>query len=123
MAKGFSNPFRAFSIQKLFIFVAITIFLVQVVSLAITSVFSDVPLIKTGNLVLILSVALTFVFLANVGFSGEFKRTDILGIVLLGGITVAIYIYGGQLFPEIFSIVGDSALNSAQSLQSSIGLP
>tara|TARA_Y100000310_G_C20583092_1_gene763981 strand:+ start:187 stop:555 length:369 start_codon:yes stop_codon:yes gene_type:complete len=117
------NPFKAFSIQKFFVFLIVVVLSVQIISLVIHSIFPNVEVIRTGNALILISVAITFVFLANVGFKGEFGKLDILGVLLLGGLTVGMYIYGSQFFPQVFSIFGDSAMQSAQSLQSFLRLP
>jgi|TARA_Y100000310_G_scaffold312884_1_gene360660 hypothetical protein len=122
MAK-FKNPLKNLSIQGIVIFVAALLFVSQILSLFITSIFKDVPVLKTGNLVILLSVGITMIFLVRVAFDGAFTRNDIIGLVLIGGITVAAFVYLPEFFPQIFSVFGDSAIQSAQSLASTLNLP
>ena len=121
---AFRNPFKNFSIGKIFTFLIALLIISQIVSLFISSIFKDVPTLKTGNLLILVSVGLTLIILATFVFKADFKRSDFLALLLVGGITVLMYVYGGQFFPDIFSFIGgDNLLQSAQSLQSTLGLP
>ena len=117
------NPFKGLTIGKLFTFVIALLILTQVFSLLISSIFTTIPALKTGSLLIILSAGMTLIFLATIVFSGDFSNRDIIGLVLVGAITVLMYIYGSEFFPQIFSFIDSSAVESAQSLASFIGLP
>ena len=117
------NPFKDLSTGKIFIFVIALIILTQVISLLISSLFKSVPVLKTGFLLILFSVGLTIIFLAQVVFKGSFDRNDFLGLILIGTITVLMFVYGGKFFPQIFSFIDSSALESAKNLQSILNLP
>lgn len=118
-----ANIFRKFTLSKFVIFIVILIFGVQIVSLMISSLFQNVPIFKGGTITVILGVFLTFVALVQVVFKGNWDRTDFLGLLFVGGLTVLAYIYLPKLFPELFSIFGNHAVESAKQLQSILGLP
>lgn len=109
--------------MSLFISVLALIVLTQVVSLLISSIFSSVPALRTGNLLILLSVGLVLIFIAQIVFDKGFDKWNIIGLLLLGAITVLMYIYGNQVFPELFSFISNDAVNSANALQSTLGLP
>jgi len=117
------NPFKGLTIGKAFTFVIALLILTQVSSLLISSIFTTVPALKTGSLLIILSAGMTLIFLAMIVFSGDFSNRDILGLVLVGAVTVLMYIYGSEFFPQIFSFIDSSALESAKNLQSVLNLP
>lgn len=120
---AFKNPFKGFTIGKLILFVIGLVLATQIISLLISLIFKDIPVLRTGPLFIIVSGSLAFFFLAKVVIKGQFEKLDVFGFVILVAITVALYIYGGQFIPQIFSLAGDSALQSAQALQSALGLP
>lgn len=119
----FKNPFQNISTGSLFIFVIVLIILIQVVSLLI-SAFIDIPALKTGSWFIFLSGGLSLIFLAKVVFRGNFEKLDVVGFLLILGLTVILYMYLPDFFPEIFSFLANSpAGQSADSLQSILNLP
>ena len=114
----FKNPFAGFTVGKLFVFVVATIILIQVVSLLISSVFKDIEVIKTGWLLILISTGLVIIFLTKMVFRGEMGKIQIFMLILLITVTVVMYIYGSTYFPQIFSFIDSSALESSQALQS-----
>ena len=121
---AFKNPFKEFSTGKLFVFVVALLGITQVLSLLISMMFSKVPVLKTGSLLIILAAVLGLIFLTKIVFEKESKdKINVLWFIIIVAVTVGMYYYGGKIFPQMFSILGDSALQSAQSLASSIGLP
>lgn len=120
---AFKNIFKGFSTMSLFISVLALIILTQAVSLLISSIFGSIPILKTGSILIILSVGLILIFIAQIVFKGEFNRSNILALLLLGTLTVLMYIYGSNFFPQIFSFIDSSALESAKNLQSILKLP
>ena len=120
---GIKNLFKDFSTMSLFISILSLIILTQVVSLLISSIFSSVPALRTGNILIILSVGLILIFIAQIVFKDGFNKFNIFGLILLGTLTVLAYIYLPQFFPELFSFIDSSAVQSAQSLASTLKLP
>lgn len=120
MAK-FKNPFESLTPARIFTFIVVALILVQIVSLLISSIFKDVPIVKGGPIAIILSVGLVLVFLTKIVFSGEFTKMKTAGLIILIVITVVIYMFGSNYFPTIFSFIDSSALESAKSLQSTLG--
>jgi len=120
------NPLRSqfkFTPGVLFTYVIVFIIIVQLISLAISSVFTDVPMFKSGPLLIIISIGLAAVFLAKVVFKGTFEKTDFIGFLLIVGVALLLHYFGAQFLPQIFSFIDTSALESTQSLASTIGLP
>ena len=120
---AFRNPFIGFTKGGLFIFILAVIASVQIFSMLISTFFKTVPIFKGGQLLIIVSIFLTFILLTKVIFKGSFERMDLLFIVLMGAVTWLLFTYGGIYFPKLFSIFGDQAITSARSLASTIGLP
>ncbi len=117
------NILERLSPRNIFIFIVILLGGIQLVSWALTSVFPTIPLFKSGIPLLFISILLTFIFLVMLVFRGEFKRTDIIGFVVVGGFAVLIYYFGSTVFPQLFSILDNSAIESVQIIASTIGLP
>jgi len=81
------------------------LFLIQILSILATEVFG-LPIIKGGNALLLLAVAIGVVALFNVAFSVEklkSKENLIFIIITFGLIFIAFY-FGKTYFPQIFSI-------------------
>jgi len=119
---GLKNQF-SLTPGMLFLYIIVLIGVVQIISLVISSVFTAVPVFKSGPLLIVISVTLGAVFLSKVVFKGSFEKTDFIGFLLIIAVAVLLHIYGAQFLPTIFSFIDSSALESAQSLQSAIGLP
>ena len=119
----FKDFFREFTIGTLFISVLALIILSQVISLLISSLFSSVPALRTGNLLILLSVGIVLIFIAQIVFKDGFNKNNTIGLLLLGALVVLMYIYGGKYFPQLFSFIDSTALESAKSLQSTLHLP
>lgn len=117
------NPFENLTPARIFTFIVVALILVQIVSLLISSIFKEIPIIKGGPIVIIISAGLTIIFLTKIVFSGEFTKMKIFGLFLLIGITVLVYMFGSNYFPTIFSFIDSSALESAKALQSALNLP
>lgn len=118
------NPFKNISIGAIFTFILAGLILTQVVSLLVSSIFSSVPALRTGSLLILLSAGMTMIFLAKVVFSGNFGKMDILGLLILGTITIGMYYYLPQFFPELFSFMANTTAGiSAQNLASILNLP
>ena len=119
----FKDFFREFTMGTLFISVLALLILSQVISLLISSIFSSVPILKTGSLLIILSVGIVLIFIAQIVFKNGFDKNNIIGLLLLGTMVVLMYIYGGKYFPSLFSFIDSTALESAKSLQTTLRLP
>lgn len=117
------NPFSAFTVQKLFLLIIGVLTLVQVFSLIISFIFKDVAIFKGGQLLIVLSIFLTFALLTRFVFKTEFQKIDLVLIIIMGGVTFILFQYGSSFFPQIFSFFGNEAVESAHSLSSTIGLP
>ncbi len=119
----FQNPLSGFTVQRLFLFIVGILALVQIFSLIISFIFKDVGIFKGGQLLIVLSIFLTFALLTRFVFKQEFQRIDLLLIIIMGGVTYLLFTYGANYFPFLFSLIDSSAVESAQSLASTIGLP
>ncbi len=117
------NVVRNFSARNILVFIVILLFGIQLVSWAITSIFPTIPLFKSGIPLFYISISLVFIFLIFAVFKGEWSKKDILGFVIVAGVTTIIYIYGSTVFPAIFSILDNSAIESADVIQSALSLP
>ena len=116
MVKGLKAIAEAFSLKNIVIGLVVIIFLVQIISLMLNKFFPTIEVFKTGNLLFIISVLLTAITLVNVVFRNEFNRNDFVAIFIMAGITASIWYFGGKFLPEIFSVIGNQALTSAQSI-------
>ena len=123
---AFKNPFKDISIGGIILFMIGMVLVTQIMSLLISLIFKNVPILKTGGVLIIISGSLAFFFLAKVVLIKKetgFDKLDFLGFLLLLALTIGLYMFGSQFVPMIFSIFDSSALQSAQSLASIIGLP
>ncbi len=112
-----------FTPGALFLYVVVLIGIVQIISLVISSIFTTVPMFKSGPVLIVVSVILGVIFLSKVVFKGSFEKTDFIGFLLIIGVALLLHTYGSQFLPQIFSFIDSTALESAQALQSTIGLP
>ena len=119
----FKNPFSAFTVGRLFVFLVATIALVQVASFLLNLIVQDIEIFKGGQLLIVVSIFLTFVLFIKLIFKNEFKKVDLVYVILMGLVTFLLFQYGGTYFPQIFSILGNQAVVSANSLASTIGIP
>lgn len=117
------NILERLSVKNIFIFIIILLGGIQVMSFALTSIFPAIPLFKSGTPLLFISILLTFIFLAFAVFRGQFEKSDIIGFIIVGGFATLVFIYGSTVFPAIFSIFDNSAIESAQQLQAFLNLP
>lgn len=123
---AFKNPFKDISIGGIILFMIGMVLVTQIFSLLISLIFKNVPILKTGGILIIISGSLAFFFLAKIVLIKKetgFEKMDLFGFILLLMLTIGLYMFGNQFAPQIFSIFDDSALTSAQGLMSFIGLP
>ena len=123
---AFKNPFKDISIGGIILFMIGMVLVTQIISLLISLIFKNVPILRTGSILIVISGSLAFFFLAKVVLMKKetgFEKLDLFGFFLLLLLTIGLYMYGSQIFPTIFSIIDSSAVNSAQQLQSFLNLP
>lgn len=120
---AFKNPFRNFTIGRLFLFIVGVLALVQIFSILISLVFKNVPIFKGGQLLIVLSIFLTFALLTKIVFKQEFQKIDLLLVILMGVVTYGLFNYGSSYIPQIFSFLDSTAVDSAKNLASTLGLP
>ena len=117
------NILERLSPLNIFIYVVILLGGIQLVSWALTSLFPTIPLFKSGMPLFYISVILVFLFLIFAVFRGEWGKKDVVGFIIVAGVTTLIYVYGAQVLPAIFSILDTSVIESADIIQSTLNLP
>jgi len=91
--------------RKLITLLMVGLVIVQVSSLVVSKII-NIPVIKLGNVILIILLASFLALLVNVSFNfKQLKREDIFFFFVIVGFLVLSYIYIPQYFPEIFSII------------------
>jgi len=115
--------FKQLSFAQWIIFFILLIIGVQIVSFVLNSLSSDIPVFKSGMILIFISGGITLSFLIQIIFRTQIQGIDIFALLILMALTAGAYIYLPEFFPQIFSIFGDSAIESARALQSSLGLP
>jgi uncharacterized membrane protein len=95
------------------------IFLIQILSLLVSSIFPSVEVIKAGNSLLIMLVAIGVITLFNVGFSVEKLKSkeNLIFVVIVFGLIGLSFWKGPEYFPQIFSISPEFS----ESIKSNIG--
>ena len=123
---AFKNPFKDISIGGIILFMIGMVLVTQIISLLISLIFKNIPILKTGGILIVIAGSLAFFFLAKVVLIKKetgFEKLDLFGFILLLLLTVGLYMYGSDVFPQVFSFMSNDAVTSANALQSFIGLP
>lgn len=94
------------------------IFLVQILSLLISSIFPSVEIVKGGNAILLMAVAIGVIALFNVAFSVEKLKSkeNLIFIVIVFGLIFVAFYFGPKYFPQIFSIDPNIAYSIKQTV-------
>lgn len=93
------------SLKEIFAGVVISFFLVQIISVLITSIFPSVPILRGGNAILLMLLSIGIIALFNIGFNlGDFKKEQLVFIIIVFGIIAFVFWKGQDYFPNLFSI-------------------
>lgn len=97
------------------------IFAVQILSLFISAIFPSISIIKGGNTLLIMLVAIGVIALFNVSFSVEKLKSkeNLIFVIAVFGLIGLAFWKGPAYFPQLFSISPDFS-NSVKSTIGSI---
>jgi hypothetical protein len=98
-------------------------FLIQILSLLISSVFPDVPLLKGGPSILLMLLAIAIITLFIVGFRvDELRRKENLVFIFIVFALVAVaYWKLPEYFPQLFSIAPELSETIKQTIGSVLG--
>lgn len=109
--------------KKVIIAFIVGIFGIQILSLLISAIFPSVEVIKAGNSLLIMLVAIGVITLFNVGFSVEKLKSkeNLIFVIIVFGLIGLAFWKGPEYFPELFSISPDFSNTIKSTLGSIIG--
>lgn len=98
-----------------------TFFLIQIGSLLISTVFTDVPLIKGGAalLLILIAAAVISLFVLAINLEQLKQKENLIFIVIVFGLVIAGFYYLPKYFPQLFAISPDVA-NAVKSTVGSI---
>lgn len=79
---------------------------IQVISLLISSVFTNVPVLHAGTpiLIIILGVGLITLFITGFNVERLKNKENLLFVLIVFGLVIASYVYLPKYLPQIFSI-------------------
>lgn len=99
------------------------LFLVQILSLLVSEVFPSVPLLKGGNSILLLLLAVGVITLFVISFKlDELKKKEtLIFIVIIFGLISLAYWKLPEYFPQLFSINPSISQIIKQTISSVIG--
>ena len=98
-------------------------FLVQILSLLISEVFPSVPLLKGGNVILVILLAVAIITLFVISFKvDELKKKETLIIlIIIFGMVALAYWKLPEYFPNLFSINPEVSNTIKQTIGSIFG--
>ncbi|MEK6880357.1 MAG: hypothetical protein AABY22_12145 [Nanoarchaeota archaeon] len=98
-------------------------FIIQILSILISSLFPSVPLIRGGMAILLMLLAIGIIALFNIGFNFEkFDRLQLVFVLIVFLLIGAGYYFLPQRFPGLFSISPDVSSAIKNSIASIISL-
>ena len=98
-------------------------FLIQILSLLISEVFPSVPILKGGNAILIILLAVGVITLFVVSFKVDVlkKKETLIFVVIIFGMLVLAYWKLPEFFPQLFSISPEISNTIKQTIGSIFG--
>ena len=101
-----TSAFKQFSIKNLMIVLVGGFFVIQIVSLLISTTFPSVPILKGGPAILLMLLAIAIITLFIVGFKVDElkKKENLIFIVIIFGLISLAYWKLPEFFPNLFSI-------------------
>jgi len=98
-------------------------FLVQILSVLINSIFPSVPLLKGGNAIflMLLAVGIMSLFIIGTNIEQLKKRESLVFIVLLFAAIGLLYWQLPSIFPNLFQIAPEIANSIKQTIGSILG--
>ena len=98
--------FKQFTLKNFMIALVGGFFVIQIVSLLISSTFPTVPILKGGPAILLMLLAIFIITLFIIGFKVDElkKKENLLFIVIIFGLVALAYWKLPEFFPELFSI-------------------
>ena len=111
--------FKLPKLQDLIVGFIAAFFAVQIVSVIISQIFPDIPVIKGGQAILLMLLAISIITLFIIGTKLENlkKKETLIFIVILFGLVGLAYVYLPKTFPNLFSI----APELSQAIENTLG--
>lgn len=118
MVNKINNFFQGLTLGRVIGFSLLGLGLVMVISFIISSIFGT-QVVELGQSFIFLVIIAALVIIFNIFLNGV-TRENLFGLVLLGVIIGALFIYLPKLLPDFFNEI---TLNAITNLQSTLRLP
>jgi len=101
-----TSIFKTFTIKNMMIVLIGGFFVIQIISLLISTTFPTVPVIKGGPAILLMLLAISMITLFIIGFKVDElrKKENLIFIVIVFGLVALAYWKLPEFFPNLFSI-------------------
>jgi len=114
--------FRFPTLKSVFSGLVVGFFLIQIVSVLISSLFPSVAVLKGGTAILLLLLVVAIIALFNIGFNLDtIKRETLIYVIILVIALGGAYYYLPQVFPQLFSISPEFSNSLRSSISSIVG--
>ena len=109
------------SLKEIFVGTILTFFLVQIISVIISSIFPSIPQIRGGMAILLLLVLIGMIALYNIAFDlQKFGKEQLIFVLIVFGLIALAFWKGQTYFPDLFSIAPDISYSIKQTIGSII---
>lgn len=111
------------SLKSVFAGSIIGFFLIQILSLLISSIFPSVPILKGGLSIFLILLAVGLIALFNVGFNfDKFDRMQLIFVIIVFVLIGVAYWKLPEVFPQLFSISPETSSAIKNSIGSIVGV-